>query len=99
MQTGTEQDGQWIAKVLANYARDEVFVTTKIWRSDHGYEKVIEAARQSLRRLNIDHVDLLLLHWPGPKVSKNRFASLRLGETDCAKHVEFEMSDTDQSCR
>ena len=64
---------EWIAKVLANYARDEVFVTTKIWRSDHVYEKVVEAARQSLRRLNIDHVDLLLLHWPGPKVSKNRF--------------------------
>jgi len=47
-------------------SRDEVFVTTKIWNDDQGYEKTLRAAEAALARMCFDCVDLLLLHWPVP---------------------------------
>jgi diketogulonate reductase-like aldo/keto reductase len=44
--------------------RDDVFVTTKLWNSDHGYDAALRAADASLARLGLDHVDLYLVHWP-----------------------------------
>lgn len=46
--------------------RDEVFVTTKVWNTEQGFDKAIRAAEASLKRLGLDHVDLLLIHWPCP---------------------------------
>lgn len=48
-------------------AREEVFVTTKIWNDRHGFENATEAIDESLARLNIGYVDMLLIHWPCPK--------------------------------
>eukprot|EP01116_Phalansterium_solitarium_P013443 TRINITY_DN30809_c0_g1_i1.p1 TRINITY_DN30809_c0_g1~~TRINITY_DN30809_c0_g1_i1.p1 ORF type:complete len:291 (+),score=72.62 TRINITY_DN30809_c0_g1_i1:170-1042(+) len=45
--------------------RDEIFLTTKLWISDHGYDKALAAFEASLRRLGTDYVDLYLIHWPG----------------------------------
>lgn len=50
----------------AGVLRDELFITTKVWNSAHGYEKAKAAAAKSLERLGLDHVDLLLIHWPVP---------------------------------
>lgn len=47
-------------------ARSEVFVTTKLWNSDHGYENTMKAFQRSLDTLGMDYVDLYLIHWPGP---------------------------------
>ena len=47
--------------------RDEVFITTKVWNDDHGYERAREAFRRSLRLLGLDQVDLYLIHWPMPE--------------------------------
>lgn len=44
--------------------RDEVFVTTKLWNSDHGYDSTLRAFERSLRELDLDSVDLYLVHWP-----------------------------------
>lgn len=44
--------------------RDEVFVTTKLWNSDHGYDSAIRACHESLADLGLDFVDLYLIHWP-----------------------------------
>ncbi len=44
--------------------RDDVFITTKLWNSDHGYENAIRACEQSLKRLGLKSVDLYLIHWP-----------------------------------
>ncbi|BCH33573.1 oxidoreductase [Mesorhizobium sp. L-8-10] len=48
--------------------RDEIFVTTKVWWSDIEPRKLERSAEASLRRLGLDHVDLLLVHWPNPAV-------------------------------
>lgn len=50
--------------------REEVFVTTKIWNDRHGYDNALEAIDESLARLNIEYVDLMLIHWPSPKQDK-----------------------------
>jgi diketogulonate reductase-like aldo/keto reductase len=47
-------------------ARDEVFVTTKVWISDYGYEQTLRAFDESLRKLEFDFLDLYLIHWPVP---------------------------------
>lgn len=44
--------------------RGQVFVTTKLWNDDQGYDKALRAFDQSLGRLGLDYVDLYLLHWP-----------------------------------
>ncbi len=46
--------------------RDEVFVTTKLWNDDHGYDSTLRACEASLGALGLDHLDLYLLHWPVP---------------------------------
>lgn len=45
---------------------NDVFITTKIWNDDQGYDETLRAAEASLARMRLDAVDLLLLHWPVP---------------------------------
>jgi diketogulonate reductase-like aldo/keto reductase len=47
--------------------RDELFITTKVWNSDQGYENTLRAFDESLERLGLDYVDLYLIHWPTPQ--------------------------------
>ena len=51
-------------------AREDVFVTSKIWNDRHGYAEAKEAVQESFERLNIDYVDMMLIHWPCPKQDK-----------------------------
>ena len=44
--------------------REEVFVTTKLWNADHGYQQTLAAFERSRRLLQLDQVDLYLVHWP-----------------------------------
>ncbi|OBR67350.1 glyoxal reductase [Paenibacillus oryzae] len=44
--------------------RDELFITTKVWNADQGYETSLAAFEKSLSKLDMDYVDLLLIHWP-----------------------------------
>lgn len=46
--------------------RDEVFITTKLWNADQGYDSTLTAFDKSMKRLGLDYLDLYLIHWPMP---------------------------------
>jgi 2,5-diketo-D-gluconate reductase A len=50
----------------AGLQRDDVYITTKCFNTDHGFDQAKRALRASLDRLEMDHVDLYLIHWPVP---------------------------------
>ncbi len=59
-------------------ARSELYVTTKLWNSDHGYDSAIRAFEKSISLMGLDYIDLYLIHWP---VSGLRRESWRALET------------------
>ncbi len=56
--------GVGAAIAASGIPREELFVTTKIWNDDRGFDHALAAAGRSLDRLGLDHVDLYLVHWP-----------------------------------
>ena len=66
--------GQAIAE--SNVPREEIFITTKVWNTDQGYEKTLAAFDASLERLGLDYVDLYLIHWPVPGKYKETWKAL-----------------------
>ncbi|MFY9809695.1 MAG: aldo/keto reductase [Pseudonocardiaceae bacterium] len=62
------QNEEGVGRALASCGlpRDEIFVTTKLWNSDHGYDQALRAFDASTQRLGLDSVDLYLIHWPVP---------------------------------
>ena len=61
--------------------RDEIFVTTKLWMSDYGYDAAPVGFEASLRRLGVDHVDLYLLHQPVPTHFEDTIGAYKAAET------------------
>lgn len=56
--------------------RSEVFVTTKVWNDDHGYDATLAAFDQSLDQLGLAYVDLYLIHWPVPELRLDTWRAL-----------------------
>ncbi|GIO16482.1 putative oxidoreductase YtbE [Cohnella xylanilytica] len=58
--------GQGIREALAEngLSREDLFVTSKVWNADLGYESTLAAYETSLRKLGLDYLDLYLIHWP-----------------------------------
>ncbi|MFI9157835.1 aldo/keto reductase [Kitasatospora aureofaciens] len=54
------------ALAASGLARQDLFVTTKLWNADQGYDATLRAFDASLTKLGLDHVDLYLIHWPTP---------------------------------
>ncbi|MFD4929791.1 aldo/keto reductase [Peribacillus butanolivorans] len=46
-------------------SREELFITSKVWNTDQGYETTLQAFDDSLKRLGLEYLDLYLIHWPG----------------------------------
>lgn len=57
-------------------SRDEIFVTTKLWNSDQGYESTLRGCNESLRRLGVSSLDLYLIHWPVPKLRNESWKAM-----------------------
>ena len=47
--------------------RQEIFVTTKLWNTNHSYDEALQAFEESMEKLGLDYLDLYLIHWPNPK--------------------------------
>jgi diketogulonate reductase-like aldo/keto reductase len=69
--------------------RNEVFVVTKVWPSHFAPRELLRAAKESLARLRLSEVDLLLLHWPNPQIplSETLGALGKAKEAGMARHV------------
>ena len=51
----------------AEVKRADLFITTKLWNDRHDYDETLKAFDESLKRLQLDYLDLYLIHWPAPK--------------------------------
>jgi diketogulonate reductase-like aldo/keto reductase len=60
--------------------RSQIFITTKLWMSDYGYERAMHGFDRSMNKLGLDYLDLYLLHWPVPKNFKPTVASYKAPE-------------------
>ena len=57
-------------------AREELFITSKVWNADQGYETTIAAYEESLKKLGLDYLDLYLVHWPSEGKYKDTWRAL-----------------------
>lgn len=60
------EEGTGKALAASGIARDELFVTTKLWNDAQGYDSTLRAFDESLNKLGLEYVDLYLIHWPLP---------------------------------
>ncbi|KOS71595.1 glyoxal reductase [Lysinibacillus contaminans] len=58
-------------------AREDIFVTTKVWNSDHGYDATLRAFEVSLKKLNLDYLDLYLTHWAVPETFEETYRAIQ----------------------
>jgi 2,5-diketo-D-gluconate reductase A len=64
------EEGVGRAIAASDLARDDLFVTTKVWNDDHGFDSTLAAFDASMGRLGLDVLDLYLIHWPSPARDK-----------------------------
>ncbi|MER5916473.1 aldo/keto reductase [Streptomyces sp. NPDC001982] len=64
------EEGTGRAIAASGVAREDLFVTTKLWNGDQGYDATLRAFDESLRKLGLDYLDLYLIHWPLPARGK-----------------------------
>ena len=62
----TNEGGVGAALEASDLARSDVFVTTKLWNNEQGYDSVLRAFDNSLAKLGTDYIDMYLVHWPVP---------------------------------
>lgn len=60
------EEGVGAAVAESGVPRDELFITTKLWNDDQGFDSTLRAFDESMRKLRLDYLDLYLIHWPMP---------------------------------
>tara|TARA_B100000678_G_scaffold8291_2_gene6925 strand:+ start:1485 stop:2396 length:912 start_codon:yes stop_codon:yes gene_type:complete len=76
--------------------RKELFITTKVWNDDQGYQNTLKAFETSRQKLGLDYIDLYLIHWPVPHVLEETWQALEklyndgkvkaIGVCNCLQH-------------
>lgn len=64
------EEGVGRAIAESNVPREELFITTKLWNADQGYDTTLKAFDESMDKLGLDYLDLYLIHWPLPSQGK-----------------------------
>jgi len=96
------EEGVGKALKTSGVARGDIFLTTKLWNADQGYDSAFRAFDASLKRLGTDYVDLYLIHWPVP--AQDRFldtwrALIKLREDGLVKSIgvsNFRIADLER---
>jgi diketogulonate reductase-like aldo/keto reductase len=70
------EHGVGLALADSTVPRDEVFLTTKVWNADQGYDSTLKAFEVSMHRLGVDYIDLYLVHWPVARHFKKTWKAL-----------------------
>ncbi|MCR6596098.1 glyoxal/methylglyoxal reductase [Bacillus halotolerans] len=70
------EEGVGIGIKESGVAREELFITSKVWNEDQGYDTTLAAFEKSLERLQLDYLDLYLIHWPGKDKYKDTWRAL-----------------------
>lgn len=70
------EEGVGQALKETDVAREDIFVTTKVWNTEQGYEETFQAFEASLNKLGLEYVDLYLVHWPVPGKFKDTWKAL-----------------------
>ncbi len=102
---GNERDVGWAVRE-SGIPRSDIFITTKVWNDDQGYDSTLAACEASLKRLRMDYVDLYLIHWPvAGRRSETWKALVRLKQSGevrsigvsnyMIRHLEELLSETD----
>ena len=68
-----------IAVKKSGVARNELFITSKLRNSEHGYEKTMAAFEGTMKKLDMDYLDLFLIHWPNPLAFRNNWQESNVG--------------------
>jgi len=86
-----------VGKAIADsdVAREDIFLTTKLWNDKHDYELAKASIDESLERLGVDYLDLLLIHWPNPKALRENDA-WKAGNAGAWKAMEEAYKDPDR---
>ena len=59
--------------------RKEIFITSKLNNSEHGYQKTLDAFEETMKKLDMDYIDLFLIHWPNPIAFRNHWQEANAG--------------------
>ena len=62
------EDSVGLAIAESGIPREELFITSKLWNTERGYDKTLRAFDQSLKKLSLDYLDLYLIHWPAVRM-------------------------------
>ncbi len=83
-----------VGKAIADsvVAREDIFLTTKLWNDKHDYDLAKASIDESLERLGVDYLDLLLIHWPNPKALRENDA-WKVGNAGAWKAMEEAYKD------
>jgi diketogulonate reductase-like aldo/keto reductase len=71
------EEGVGRAIAASGVPRHDLFVATKVWNDEQGYDGTMAACERSLKRLGLDYVDLYLIHWPQPAETRETWRAMQ----------------------